>query len=420
MKNTLTIGVFLVQPFALYLQVRDIVENKGYQLFFYFLGAAFLGVGIYLFIQERKKQKEKTAPEKGEDSFNWKEPVISIIEGFILVLAPIVAKDYVRRIDWWAEYAENKVEKEQYTDLQPREQYQQAIMLLAPDRMEAAEAFELAESAAKKNCPAAFDLLGQMYAEGIGCPVDYELSAFNFAQATMWGAVSLPERLKKYPELINTNNSKVRDIIEECEKNTAIIDSLNGALIRKRGSEMEGAALIEVNREILETLSKKGYLLATVILYQRANIKKDTLATNAMAQRMMDAGFVPDSPVERYFFYRQLNPGIPGPEDAFGLEELNRRIDSEDFYLTLSEKSGEQVDLMDDSIAPDDLYRYTRAQLRRSLYLKQNGSRLQNVTELQEDMDAYYQKAKRWHESAINIVEEQIVLQKLQNVDGLN
>ena len=411
MRKTLSIGAFLIQPFALYLQVRNIVENKGFQLLFYILGGALLLVGIIVLFKEEKKRRALSGKIEGEAKWDTKEPILSIVEGFILLLAPVIAMEYVKRIDRWAEYAGKRAKCELYTDLLPNEKCLKALDLLSPDKMEVGKAFNLAKEASENNCPLAFDLLGQMYMEGFGCAVNYELAAFNFAQAAMWGVVSLPERMKEYPELRNVSDEKIRKIIQECEENSAVIDSINTMLLEERATQREVAVVVDENRQLLEQLSEKGYIKASVLLYIRAIVKSDSIEVKRNARRLMASGFIPDYPYERAFFFQQLQAELPRAKDGYNLDEVSRWKENEDFYQTLTDPK--TVDILSDSLKIPEFYSYARSQFRRIRFLKQNERYLHKIFMTQENIDAYYSTAESWYRILIREIENIIATQPL-------
>ena len=417
MRKTLSIGALLVQPFALYLQVRNIVENKGYQLLFYILGAAFLLVGIIVLVKEIRDRKALSGKEEDKANSGMMEPIFSIFNGLILLLAPVITLGYAKRIDWWTEYARNRTESELYSDLLPREKYIKALDLLSPEKMEVAKAFSLAKDASEGNCPQAFDLLGQMYMGGFGCAVNYELAAFNFAQAAKWGAVSLPERIKEYPELLDVRDEKVRKIILECEKNSAAIDSISTMLIEKRATQKDAAVVAEDNRQFFEELSEKGYSKASVMLYIRAIVKSDSTEIRRNARRLMESGFIPDYPYERAFFFQQLQSEQPTAEVNYSLEQINRWKENEDFYWTLTEPKA--VYGMDEVMTIPDFYSYTRAQLRRICFLKENKMDLRRIFATDENIDAYYGTAESWHRINIREIEKKVATQPLPDFENL-
>ena len=412
MRKLFAFCAILIQPLAMYLQVYDIAAKKGYQVLFYVLGVVFIVLGTMPFVIDKIAKKKADAGEiadaEKKAAAGKGNRYMVIAEGVILLLAPIFASRYVEKMENWETHLRALAAEERYGDLTPYEQYRKALEYAGPGEWHYLKAIELARSAADRGCVEAFDLLGQLYARGLGCKVDYEAAAFNFVQSSLNGRQSLPEWVKLFPEIRNAENPKVRKVIDECEKDAAFTQYIGDELNLHRGHPKDLIKVLNSAKDQLELLSEKGYREATGELFTLANLTEDEDAVYFYSRRMADSRHVPDYPMQRYFIYRFAYPNLPVLGDTLGKEDLKRLIADEDFFITLDRCDTLSLLRMKEEVDSHDLYRYTLAQYNRCRYLKENRRTLVSYMARNEDFDAYYDFAADCHRRSINTIESDL------------
>ena len=387
------VGLFvfgtLAQMIALYLQIYDIAKHTWLRLLLIGIGVVFVILSIWLFCKGAEKRK----------GF-WQ----LLVEGILLVVIAVMAGDFARQDALWDRYVESRPTEEDDDSWSSFRLFDEAAA--AVKKRDYTRAMELARRASEKGYPEAFDLMGWLYAKGLGSEVNYDRAAYYFAQSGRLGSPYFESRLKEFPQILDTENRSVDRDIRECLRNIAVVDSIYNLVPRAadRGGLDAVVALWTKNHDLLEELSKKGFRNASWMLYTRAQLQDNMDEGREMAQRLLEVNSVPDLPRQRFVFYRTLDGDLPdftsGPIEK---DDVDRLLENKDFLLTLDD--GMTYERMRGHISHVDLYRYNKAQFERCRYLKNPTHGLLKVYAGDEDLDGYYDLAIIYLNQSVEILE---------------
>lgn len=391
MKRLFSISVFIIQAVAFYLQIYDIASSDTLRIVLYSLGGMLMVIAFWLCFEKK-----------------WKAAIKCLLEGILMVGVAYIAGDFQRQEERWSKYVTANQTTPDYSGMTSMQLYEAAVK--ASEKREYSTAIKIADMASKKGNGYAYDLLGQLYALGYGCQQDYETAAYCFSQAGCHGVYNFPKWLKRFPELLNIDNDRVKEEIEENAKYATLMDSLQRLTlmtIERLGTD-KTMSLWDNNYETLVSLSKKGYNGASCMLLRRAEIKGNEDECAAYANRLVEQRMVPDAPKQRYFFLRELGKELPEPDDELGLGEINRLIENQDFFLTLVAQNVKAYSNMQrNGTSQIDIYRYNLAQFERCKFLKNSREEVISFYYPEEDFDKYYDFAKFCLAQSIKFIENQ-------------
>lgn len=389
------VGIFMfstmTQAIALYLQIYDIAKYSVIRVILYIIAFLLFIFSIWLFCKKGEKRKSS---------------LFTFLEALLLASVALMAGDFTRKDALFDSYLDNNHVVENHTGKSSSQLFEEAVKCV--ENREFSKGMDLARRSAMKGHANAFDLLGCLYAKGLGSEVDYESAAYNFAQAGRLGAPAFSKRVKEYPEILCTGSRMVDETISESLGIISSLDSLEilTQIEYNKGGNKSIISLWERNKDLLEQLSEKGYYKATSMMYTLAKLTHDLPACKKYARYFKDENVIPDLPMQRHIFYRFLENNLPEMSDTLTREQFNLLIENEDFYFTLGEHTGEAFLRMKDGIDNIDKYRYNKAQFERCEYLKNHSSELWRIYASDEPIDGYYDFSRYCLNRSVEIIQQ--------------
>ena len=233
------------------------------------------------------------------------------------------------------------------------------------DRLDYRNALKYAQKSADNGNGQAYIQLVQMYYNGMGDKIDIHQAVSNMVEAQKRDRISFAPMLEDISDQLSSDEkARLQDSERVKQRSASICSAIVDALNQK--GDKAAIEMIKSSHAELEALSMMGNLPATECLYleEAFKMEPDTVELDRLTRVLYRSNHLPDSPVDRAFFFSFMDG-----EKAYSDEDFMTHIQNRNFaflskegmkFMRAAEKGGIWDESSDEHLLRD--YQLFRAQ----------------------------------------------------------